>query len=233
MRHAASLLAAIAAMAQLHAFAQQGAMVPPGARFYVTVSGGEARTSDALVSNTESAITNATAVHSDFDSRDTAWKAGAGYRLLPWLSLELDYADLGRATVQTSLTASGVPAGLTIDRRVDGWGASALFSWPIAPAFALYGRAGAFRANVKTEQRLAGNIVFGDTDPQLRSRTIEHSDTIARLGVGLGWQAWRNGGIHVEYEHYDNVGKPFVSGYTQTTGRADMDALWLGIRQAF
>src|SRR3954471_11884842 len=142
MRYAAALLAATAAVAHAHAFAQQRAMVAAPARFYVTLSGGESRTGDALVSSTESAITNATGIHSDFDSKDTAWKAGAGYRLLPWLSLELDYADLGRATVQTSLTASGVPAALTIDRKVDGWGASAIFSWPLAPAFAVYGRAG-------------------------------------------------------------------------------------------
>jgi hypothetical protein len=227
------IAAAAAACASLHAAAQSAPEPWWQHRFYLEASGGQSKTSDDLVSQTESAITNGSGIRSDFDSKDTAWKAGVGYRLLPWLALEVNYADLGRAKVATTLSASGAPASIDIDRKVDGWGVDAVFSWPFAPAFSLYGRAGAFRANVETSQTLGGNIVFGDTDPQLRSRALSRHETVGRGAVGLRWFAWRNGGVHVEYERYSDVGDAFHPGYTRTTGRADIDAWWVGITQAF
>src|SRR5947209_12862444 len=70
--------------------------------WYIEASGGEARTSSELVNNRESTIVGGSAIHSDFDRTDAAWKAGVGMRILPWLAVEANYADLGSVHVRKS-----------------------------------------------------------------------------------------------------------------------------------
>jgi len=226
-------LAVAGALACAQAYAQAPAYpLPP--RFYLEASGGQATTSNELVRNRESTIVNGTDIHSDFDSRDTAWKFGGGWRLLPWFALELNYADLGRVKLDTMLTSpTGAPAGISIDRKVTGWGVDAVFMAPIAPRFGVYARAGAFRSHLETSARLSGNIVFTNGDSSESSRSVTLDETVGRFGVGLRWEAWRNGGIHAEYERYTNIGKAFAVGGSGTTGEADIDAWWIGVSQSF
>jgi opacity protein-like surface antigen len=224
------LVTALAAAADAYA---QVPPPPPQGRWYVEASGGQSKTSDELVRNRESTIVNGSDIHTDFDSKDSAWKVGGGYRFLPWLALEVNYADLGRVKLDTSLTAAGLPAGIAIDRKVSGWGADAVFSAPVLPHLAVYGRAGAFRSHLETSAQLSGNIVFTNGDSSQTFRTTTRDETVGRLGAGLSWNAWRGGGIHVEYERYYNIGKPFAIGGSGTTGEADIDAWWIGIHQGF
>jgi hypothetical protein len=203
--------------------------------WYVEASVGQARTSDELVTNRESTIVNGSHVHSDFDDTDTAWKAGIGYRILPWLAVEANYADLGRVNLRTSLLGGDppLPAAIALERKVTGFGADAVFSAPLAPAFAIYGRAGAFRAHLETRAALSGNIVFTNGNVEDRSRSSTLNETVARFGAGLHWRAWRGGGLHVEWERYSRIGKAFAVGGSGTTGEADTDVVWLGVSQAF
>ena len=226
------LLAVIAACGASAAYAQVPAPAPY-ARWYIQASGGEAKTSNELVRNREDTIVNGSGIHSDFDSKDTAWKVGGGYRVLPWLALELNYADLGSVKLNTSLTAAGLPAGITLDRKVSGWGVDAIFIAPLAPAFSIYGRGGAFRSHLEESADLSGNIVFTNGDSTQSSRSTTQNETVGRVGAGLSWNAWRGGGIHLEYERYFGIGKKFEVGGSGTTGEADVDAWWLGIHQSF
>jgi opacity protein-like surface antigen len=227
------LLAAAVALCGIDAYAQ-APFSPPQPPWYLEASGGEARTSDQLVRNRESTIVNGFDIHSDFDAKDAAWKFGGGWRALPWLALELNYADLGRVKLETALTGpTGLPAGIAIDRKVSGWGVDAVFSVPVAPRFALYGRAGAFRSHLETSARLSGNIAFTNGDSSDSSRSTTRDETVGRFGAGLRWEAWRNGALHAEYERYRSIGKPFAIGGSGTTGEADVDAWWIGVSQAF
>jgi hypothetical protein len=226
-------LGVAAALSCAQAYAQAPSFAPQP-RWYLEASGGESKTSDQLVRNRESTIVDASGIHSDFDSRATAWKFGAGVRVLPWLALELNYADLGSVTLDTSLTgAAGIPAGIRIDRKVSGWGVDAIVAAPVAPHFSVYGRGGAFRSHLETSAQLSGNIVFTNGDSTQSSRSATRDETVGRAGVGVRWEAWRNGGIHAEYERYFKIGKPFAIGGSGTTGEADVDAWWIGVSQAF
>lgn len=232
LRKQTVFLVSIAACACAGAYAQ----VPPAApyaRWYVEASGGQSKTSNELVRNREDTIVNGSDIHSEFDSKDTAWKFGGGYRFLPWLALEVNYVDLGSVKLDTTLTAAGLPASIAIDRKVTGWGADAVFSAPVMPVLSVYGRAGAFRSHLQTSAQLSGNIVFTSGDSTQSSRSITKDETVGRLGAGLAWNAWRNGGIHVEYERYFNIGKAFAVGGSGTTGEADVDVWWIGLHQSF
>jgi hypothetical protein len=227
-----TILAAVLAAAAPQAWAQAPAPWP-SPRWYVEISGGRSETSDELVRNRESTIVNATDIRSDFDAKDSAWKLGGGYRFLPWLALEVNYVDLGSVNLRTTMDASGLFAGIAIDRKVTGWGADAVFSAPFGSAFSVYGRVGAFRSRLETSSQLSGNIVFTNGNSSDTYRSITRNETVARVGVGFRWDAWRNGGVHAEFERYNNIGKAFAVGGSGTTGEADVDAWWIGIHQAF
>ena len=227
------VFAAICGACGAQAYGQAPAF-PLQPRWYLEASGGQSKTSGELVRNRESTIVNGTDIASDFDSKDAAWKLAAGMRVLPWLAIELNYADLGRAKLETTLTAvSGGPAAIAIDRKVSGWGLDAVFAAPVAPRFSVYGRGGAYRSHLETSAQLSGSIVFtnGDSSQTFRSSTLH--ETVGRVGVGVRWEAWRNGGIHAEYERYFGIGKAFAVGGSGTTGEADVDAWWIGVSQSF
>jgi opacity protein-like surface antigen len=203
--------------------------------WYGEVSVGQSRTSRDLVKNRESTIVRATHLQTDFDATDKAWKIGAGYRFNEVLAIELNYADLGKHSMVTTMLAGDAPAfaAIAIDRKITGFGADVIVSAAVAQWFSIYGRVGAFRAKLKAEAALAGNIVFTNGDPLETRRSTTQDETVLRYGIGSAWEMWRNGALHIEWERYNKVGKAFAIGGSGTTGEADTDAFWIGVTQRF
>jgi opacity protein-like surface antigen len=205
------------------------------AGWYGQVSIGQSKTSSDLVHNRESTIVRATDFQTDFDAKDNAWKIGAGYRFYDFLAVEVNYADLGKHSMVTTMLAGDAPAfaAIAIDREITGFGADLVLSAPVAERFTVYGRVGAFRSKLKAEAALSGNIVFTNGDPTETARSTTHNETVLRYGIGASWELWRNGSLHVEWERYNKVGKAFAIGGSGTTGEADTDAYWFGVTQRF
>jgi opacity protein-like surface antigen len=203
--------------------------------WYGQISVGQSRTSRDLVQNRESTIVNATNLQTDFDATDNAYRIGAGFRFNEVLALEINYADLGKHSTVTTMLAGDPPtfAAIAIDRKISGFGADLVVSAPLNPRLSIYGRVGAFRAKLKAEAALAGNIVFTNGDPTETSRSTTQDETVFRYGIGAAWEMWRNGSLHVEWERYNKVGKAFAIGGSGTTGEADTDAAWIGVTQRF
>lgn len=209
--------------------------IAEAAGWYAGVSLGQSRTSRDLVNNRESTIVNATNLQTEFDAKDNAWKIGAGFRFNEILAIELNYADLGKHSTVTTMLAGDAPAfaAIAIERKITGFGADLVVTAPIAPRFSVYGRVGAFRTNLEASAALAGNIVFTNGDPSQSTRTTTQHETVFRYGVGGHWDLWPNGGLNLEWERYNKVGKAFAVGGSGTTGEADTDAVWIGVTQRF
>ena len=205
------------------------------AGWYATASLGQSRTSSDLVQNRESTIVNASNFSTDFDSRDSAWKIGGGYRFNPYLAVEANYVDLGRHSMVTTMLAGDAPvfAAIAIERKITGFGADLVASYPFEQRFAVYGRVGAFASRLEAEAALSGNIVFTNGDPTETHRKTNRNETVLRYGIGASWTLWNNGALHVEWERYNKVGKAFAIGGSGTTGEADTDAYWFGVTQRF
>ena len=139
--------------------------------WYIGGSLGLSQTSDDLVANRESTITSLLEAQSAFDDRDRAFKVTGGYRFLSWLAVEVDYTDLGKHTLVSNLFGGDPPAAaqLILERRVRGFGADAVFLAPVLPSWKVFGRVGAFRAELEASQSLGGNIVFTNGDPSERT----------------------------------------------------------------
>jgi OOP family OmpA-OmpF porin len=208
------------------------------ARWYAGVSVGQSDTDEALVRNRESTVVNANVVGSDFDSRDTAFKLFAGYRVLPWLAVELNYADLGRSTLTTNIVTTGNPASagsVVLRRNISGFGADAVVTAPLGRYASVFGRVGAVQGRIEADATLTGAIVFtngggGDSD---RHRSVVQSETLTRFGAGAEWMLDPRTGLRIEWERWLDVGKAFAIGGSGTTGEADMDVWMVGLAYRF
>lgn len=221
-RAVTSALLALAVLAAPPALAQSP--------WYLGIAAGESKTSDDLVRNRESTITLANDISTDFDDKDSAWKATLGYRINSWLAVELNYADLGRHAMVTSFLGGDpqLPSAIAIDREIQAYGIDVLFSAPLGDRFEIFGRVGAARASLDARAELFGNVEFtGGSGERTRSTSVD--ETVARYGVGGQWHFARNMALRAEWERYADVGKAFRIGGSGTTGEADTDVYSIGV----
>ena len=205
-------------------------------QWYGGIAGGGSKTDRELVDNRESTITTASDLRSDFDARDRAWKAFAGFRINRVFALEASYADLGSHRLLTRMQGGDppFPASIAIDRKISGYGIDLVASPPLDwKAVGLFARLGAFRSRLEAAATLDGNIVFTSGDPAERVRTTTRQETVLKFGIGAEWWISRNVAARLEWERYSAVGKPFAIGGSGTTGEADTDMLSLGVAFRF
>ena len=205
-------------------------------RWYAGASAGVSTTHDELVFNRESTLVNAVSASTEFDERDRAWKAFAGFRLNPVIAFELGYADLGEHRMLTSIMGGTpvAPSSIDIRRKVTGYGLDIVATAPLGfERVRFFGRAGAFRAKLAANAVLDGNILFTNGDPEERRRSITIHETVFKTGLGLEWQLARNFALRAEYERHARIGRAFRVGGSGTTGEADTDMASLGLVATF
>ena len=211
-------------LAAVPAFAQHG--------WYGGLSAGQSTTDSSLVSNREATITNAADIRTNFDDKDNAWKAMVGYRILPWLSLEANYADYGSTKMDTTFTVPGGATGfggVVVDRKVKGFGVDAVLSAPVmGERLSVFGRIGAVRVETKADATLSGDTFFTDGEPG-NTRSNKSKETVTRFGVGLDYAFTPKIAARLEWERLTDVGRKFEGGVTGTTGEADLDMWSLGV----
>ena len=222
------LAAAVALAISLPAAAQS--------RWYLGASAGASKTHGELVFNRESTLVNFETVSTEFDERDGAWKAFAGWRLNPVIAFELAYANLGEHRIFSSIMGGTPvqPATFDLRRKISGYGLDIVATAPLGfERVRFFGRAGAFRARLVANAALGGNIVFSNGPPEQRSRSITLQETVFHAGLGVEWQLARNLALRAEYERYARIGRAFRVGGMGTTGEADTDVASLGIVATF
>ena len=221
-------LLAVLALASLPAFGQS--------QWYAGISGGQAKTDRELVFNRESTITNAADLRTDFDAKDSAWKAFAGFRFNSVIAVEVAYADLGSHRTFTTMQGGDppFPASIAIDRSISGYGVDLVATAPLGfERFNLFARLGAVRTRLAAAATLDGNIVFTNGNPDERTRTTTHRETVMKYGIGAEWMVTRDIGARLEWERYSEVGKAFAIGGSGTTGEADTEVFSLGVLWRF
>jgi OOP family OmpA-OmpF porin len=203
--------------------------------WYAGISLGESKTDRELVQNRESTLVNVTNIHTDFNATDSAWKIFGGYRFNDLLSIEVNYADLGRHSTFTTMSAPDGfnTASIGVKRKITGYGADLVITAPVFGYFNVFGRVGAFRSRLQADAQLDGLINFTSGDPTERSRSTTVDETVARYGVGADWWFQSKIGLRLEWERYANVGKAFQIGGSGTTGEANTDAFYLGVMARF
>lgn len=139
------------------------------------------------------------------DKTDRGGKAYAGHRFNRFLAAEGGYADLGKASFDTTIV--GAPPGTTpappfpihATAGVRGVFLSALAHLPLTQQFSLFAKAGAFHSEAKFTE------VIATTGLTRVSRSVRRTD--ATYGVGLSLAFSATVGVRLEWERFENIGR--------------------------
>ena len=215
-------------------------------RWYVGIGAGQATTDSALFEGRSPPVAMVPeSLQISSDKNDAMGRIAVGYRFSDYISVEAMYANYGRSRIDLTfeaqrngtLTESGT-MGTT--RKVDGFGADAVFSVPVVDRFKLLGRVGWFsgttRAEITTnlENTIASGPFFSDRQGGL-SRSVRSRNGTPKVGAGVEWSGSPSLSVRLEWEHLDAFGQGFSTFGTDfrhrplvaadaATGRASMDA---------
>ena len=202
--------------------------------FYVGAAIGQSKASSDLVRDRESNIAPGTpsTLATSSDLKDTVGKVWAGWQALPWLALEAGYADHGSQKIGTDyiLNFGGIVSTgtVTTDREVKGWGADLVAGFMPTPTLKVFGKVGAFRADIATETRVSNGGSF--QNPIGDSLSASKTETVVKYGLGADYSFTNHVSMRLEWERLPKIGQ---SGSAATTGEADQDSFWLGVNYRF
>lgn len=149
------------------------------------------------------------------DDESTAWGVVAGYRIMRYAAVELNYLNLG--TLKESETIPLFPPGsgtLQFNRELEtrGPSVSALGILPLLDQWSVYLRAGVLFADMEVSNSLGGSsssITFG-------------SDSFL-WGAGTQFDWGKHWSVRLDFQRFESVGEENGS------GEADIDLLSLGV----
>jgi hypothetical protein len=186
--------------------------------FYFGVGAGQSEATDFERSDVDFAFAGALLdfglipgdITSRTDDKDAAFAFYAGYRVLPYLAVELGYTDLGTATYRGSAPVDDLFAGVfsqanaKFDFEFKGILASAVGIYPISDVFDVHGRLGLFFSQTDFDARIDLNDVAGGR-ARLTTRQSESAvDAVASIGAAVNltpyWQ------LSLDYQLFNDAG---------------------------
>ena len=138
------------------------------------------------------------------NDKDTFYKLLLGYRFSPVVSLEGFYADLGKYSTRTTVTAPFV-GSVNADYKAKGYGVDLVLSAPMTPEFSVYGRLGILQA--KTEATFSSGGSIG-----LLANRGSKSKTAQHYGVGLQYDLNPSLALRGEIETFRKLGDDTTGG---------------------
>jgi len=207
----------------------QAGGVPEGVYAGVAVGATDGNVSTAnLVSNP--ARCSAAGAVCGADQNDTAWKAYAGYPLLPQLALEGEYADFGK-TLKGSVSQGGINDSYT--QKTSGFGLSLVGKVKPKPNLPLsvYGKAGVFHWISQADANFSPAVTGLGS-----SVSRKDNGTSPTLGLGVEYALTPKLAVRVGWDRYLKMGKRNVlfdegnSSWSTLNKDVDFYSLGLGYR---
>ena len=207
--------------------------------FYVTAAGGYswAQTSKLSASHGDGFSFQASSGNSE---KHGAWRAGAGWYVLPRVALELAYADYGKQSFSVLGTANGsfVTQGLTMssaalrresEREVSAVTLDMVGHWPVHEHVTLVGRVGPAFGLVKASSAIATHLGLEQASVESRVRSFAfHASGAVRWSDVLP-----SVDLEAALDYLGPVGTSFSADNLDGTGRSSQTTLWLGIVKRF
>jgi OmpA-OmpF porin, OOP family len=125
---------------------------------------------------------------------DNGYRFKLGYKANPYLSIETDFRDYGRASANPFAN----PASLSSAFRSTGFGVDAVATLPFWSKFSVYGRFGAFRGDARPTFAPYTTALMNDANRNVRMR----------YGLGMGYDITRAFGIRAEFDRFSPVAHP-------------------------
>jgi opacity protein-like surface antigen len=148
---------------------------------------------------------------SSYDSKDTAYKIGAGVQLNPYVGLEFQYINLGEAVFKFSFSDGELTAGGKANAETDGYGANLVGTLPL-DRFKLFGKVGYHK--LKTDAKASA---LGETIERASA-----NEWVTSFGVGAAFALTPAVEIVGEFERFRDVADEY-----------DVDLASVGLRYNF
>ena len=202
---------------------------PAADSFYVTAAGGysSAQMSKLSSSHGDGFASQASSGESE---KHGAWRAGAGWFVLPRVALELAYADYGEQAFSVQgLTQSSAALRRESRREVGAVTLDMVGHWPVHEHLTLVGRVGAAFARVGTASTVATDLGLEQASADSHARSFAfHASGAVRWSDALP-------GLDLEaaLDYLGPVGTGFSADHLDGTGRSSQATLWLGVVKRF
>lgn len=192
--------------------------------WYGGIGAGQSKFKDADSGNqfeSDLAASGITASGTSVDDKDTGWKLFAGYQFHKNFALEGAFIDLGKASLNTTVTAvngspvTPMPMSGSFKAK-NGFYLDAVGILPIYDNFSFFGKVGAYSIDAELSASALGATA---------SNSERKSDLT--YGLGLNYNITKNVGIRGEWERFRKVGD------TNKTGQTDIDLLSIGVVYKF
>lgn len=195
---------------------------------YLTGSIGQAKAEKPKFVKEEQGIFKELGGSTSSDRTDTAYKIAVGLKVNPYIALEAQYIDLGKASYKGSISVPGFGSySEKIDFKTSGFGANLVGTLPLDD-FTLFAKAGYHYLKTKGTLKEYGSIV-GEG-----SFSESGSDNVRRwtpsFGVGASYNITPELAVVAEYERYQDVADKKVQG---VNFKHDIDLASVGLRYNF
>lgn len=169
-------------------------------------------------------------------SGEFAGRLFGGYRLTPWLAVEVGYASLGSHQTQYQLAYRGTanPPYTVIGRhRIDGATADLVASFPLVGELSAHARAGLMATRLRYDETRDA-VINGAVVPGAGAPFVAPTERAARFrwGFGASHPISRQADVLFDFEQVNGVGNRFA--WTDTgNGRLRYSLISAGIRYRF
>lgn len=140
-----------------------------------------------------------------FDSEETTWEALAGWRVLPWLGVELGYRDLGNfgADIRFFQMTPDGPRIPRLSLDIEEYSLAARFSVPLARRVDANWLAGVSRVEFSAEGGLPTFDPFGIRPSSTVPFATPDSEYGYVWGFGFTWKPLERVGLDIGYRRHD------------------------------
>lgn len=199
---------------------------------YFTGSIGQAKAEKPKVVKEEQGFFKEIGGSTSSDRTDTAYKIAVGLKMNPYVALEAQYIDLGKASYKGSVSEPGVVSYTEkIDFKTSGLGANLVGTLPLND-FTLFAKAGYHLLKTKGTLKDSINITGVGSFSDSESKTVRK--WTPSFGVGASYAITQELAVVAEYERYQDVANKKVDVYgDKTSFKHNIDLASVGLRYNF
>ena len=199
---------------------------------YLTGSIGQAKAEKPKVVKEEQGFFKEIGGSTSSDRTDTAYKIAVGLKMNPYVALEAQYIDLGKASYKGSVSEPGVVSYTEkIDFKTSGLGANLVGTLPLND-FTLFAKAGYHLLKTKGTLKNSINITGVGSFSDSESKTVRK--WTPSFGVGASYAITQELAVVAEYERYQDVANKKVDVYgDKTSFKHNIDLASVGLRYNF
>ena len=199
---------------------------------YLTGSVGQAKAEKPKVVKEEQGLFKEFGGSTSSDRTDTAYKIAVGLKVNPYIALEAQYIDLGKASYKGSISEPGFGSySEKIDFKTSGLGANLVGTLPLDD-FTVFAKVGYHllktKGTLKDSVSITGLGNFSDSE----SKTVRK--WTPSFGIGASYAITQELAVVAEYERYQDVANKKVNVYgDKTSFKHDIDLASVGLRYNF